>query len=120
MDEQIQLKVVEVVGGGLCVASDDGEKVHALVASALRQGKRVVVSFEGVTDLTSAFLNAAIGQLYGEFSEDYIRAGLSVTGASNDDLHILKRVVDRAKQFFKDPAPFREAAKAVLGADSDC
>ena len=75
------------------------------------------MSFRGVTDLTSAFLNVAVGQLYGEFTEEEIRAKLSVTDASPDDLELLKRVVDRAKEFFKDPDRFTAAAKEVLGED---
>jgi hypothetical protein len=99
------------------VASEDGEKVHARIASAFRSGRNVRLSFRGVTDLTPAFLNAAVGQLYGEFSEDEIQARLSVADASPDDLFTLKRVADRAKEFFRDPDRFIAAAKEVLGWD---
>ena len=119
MSEQVCLRAVDIVGSQFCVASDDGQKVHDAIAPALRAGKRVVLSFEGVTDVTSAFLNAAIGQLYSEFSEQEIKAGLSVSQASNDDLYILKRVVDRAKEFFKEPSRFEQAVAEVLGEDDD-
>lgn len=119
MTDQVTLSLVELVGGGLCVASEDGEKVHGAVASALRAGHRVVLSFRGVSDLTSAFLNAAVGQLYSEFPEEDIRGNLSVADASQDDLHILKRVVERAKQFFRNPEPFHQAAEEALGTDDE-
>ena len=41
----------------------------------------------------SAFLNAAIGQLYGKFSEETIRASLGVSDMEQEDLALLKRVV---------------------------
>ena len=51
--------------------------------------------------LTPAFLNAAIGQMYGEFPEAQIKANLSVADMEPDDLELLKRVVDSAKDYFK-------------------
>jgi hypothetical protein len=119
MSDQMELSVVGIVGSGFCVASEDGEKVHAAIASALRERKKVVLSFNGVTDLTSAFLNSAIGQLYSEFGEDEIKANLSVTDTTADDRHVLKRVVDRAKQFFRNAGPFHQAAAQVMGEDHE-
>ena len=48
-----------------------------------------MVSFGGLEDVTSAFLNTAIGQLYGEFGEDVIRTHLHVLDAE-DHLILLK------------------------------
>ena len=53
-----------------------------------------------VSTLTSAFLNAAVGQLYGQFDEDQIRRLLKVEDRESDDVALLKRVVDTAKQYF--------------------
>lgn len=58
----------------------------------------------------------AIGQLYGEFSEEQIREYLSVTEMDNDDLGLLKRVVDTAKRYFKDPQRFNAARNEILKA----
>jgi hypothetical protein len=80
----------------------------------------VSLSFLNVESLTSAFLNASIGQLYREFSEEQIRAGLSVKDMSNEDIALLKRVVDTAKQYFKDPERFKKAREEVLGDSDDC
>ncbi len=115
MDEELFIKVFEIVGARLCVASDDGERVHAQIAAALKEGKKVRISFENIDSLTSAFLNSAIGRLYGEFLEDKIRAGLSVCDIENDDLDLLKRVIDTAKEYFKDPERVKNARKEVLG-----
>lgn len=119
MSEPILVRVFEVVGSGLCVASDDGQKVHDQIAAALRQGHTVRLSFRNVESLTSAFLNAAVGQLYGEFSEDQIKAGLSVSNMEPDDLALLRRVVETAKQYFKDPKRFTEAVREVVGEDDE-
>ncbi len=115
MDEELFIKVFEIVGARLCVASDDGERVHGQIAAALKEGKKVKISFANVDSLTSAFLNSAIGQLYGEFAEDKIKSGLSVCDIEKDDLELLKRVVDTAKEYFKDPERVKRARKEVLG-----
>jgi hypothetical protein len=114
MSDSITVKVFEIVGNGFCVSADDGQKVHDQIAIALREGKKVNLSFLNVESLTSAFLNAAIGQLYGEFSEEQIRTGLSVKDMSNDDIALLIRVVDTAKQYFKYPERFKKAREEVL------
>jgi STAS-like domain of unknown function (DUF4325) len=119
MSQSINLSAFEIVGSALCVASDDGQKVHDRIATALREGHKVTLSFLNVTSMTSAFLNAAIGQLYGEFPEDGIRSGLQVAGMAQDDVALLKRVVETAKAYFKDRDGFSRAVSRVLGDDAD-
>ncbi len=119
MSQNLSISVFEIVGSQLCVASDDGQKVHDRIAVALRERRSVTVSFLNVTGLTSAFLNAAIGQLYGSFTEEQIRSLLKVRDMQPDDLALLKRVVETAKQYFKDPERFQQAVREVLGEDAD-
>lgn len=109
----LTLSILEIVGSPLCVASDDGQKVYDRIKAALKEGQRVTVSFLNVTSMTSAFLNAAIGQLYGSFTEDEIRSKLNVTDLQPDDRALLKRVVDTAKEYFKDPERFKKAERTT-------
>ena len=51
--------------------------------------------------MTAAFLNAAIGQLYGTLGEEKIRSLLKVKDVEPVDLALLKRVIDNAKLYFK-------------------
>lgn len=114
MEKGLIISPYEIVGSQLCVASDDGQKVFERIASALKEGRSVTVSFRNVTSLTSAFLNAAIGQLYGAFAQEKIRSQLKVKDLAAADLALLKRVVDTAKEYFKDPDRFRKAEQAAL------
>lgn len=108
MDKNLVVSVFEIVGNPLCVASGDGMKVYDRLAAALQQGYSVQLSFLNVTTLTSAFLNAAIGQLYGAFKEEKIRSLLTVEDMQQDDLALLQQVVGTAKQYFKDPKKFNQ------------
>ena len=119
MAEEISIRVAEAAGSGLCVASDDGEKIFAQIAEALKEGRKVHLSFQNVTSLTSAFLNAAVGQLYAKFSEEKIRESLRVSEMAPEDLALLKRVVDTAKLYFKDPERFARVQREVMEGESD-
>ncbi len=114
MAEEIRISMFEVVGSSLCVASGDGQKVYDRLYTALQNDRHVALSFLNVTTLTSAFLNAAIGQLYGKFDEDQIRSLLKVEDAEQDDLALLKRVVENAKLYFKNKDRYNRAFRETL------
>lgn len=115
MSKEAIIRVFEIVGGPLCVSSEDGQVVHDKIAHLIREGHKVVVSFDRVETLISAFLNAAIGQLYGEFTEEQIRSSLSVRDMAPEDMALLKRVVDNAKVYFKNRPSFDQAWKEEVG-----
>ena len=117
MSEKIRISLFEVVGSPFCVASDDGQKIYERLAVALEKDQHVTLSFHNVTALTAAFLNAAVGQLYGVFGEEKIRSLLKVENIEQDDLALLKRVVENAKLYFKDPERFNQAIREVLEED---
>ena len=119
MKEKLVISVFEIVGSSLCVASGDGQKIYDRLEALLKERRSVMISFRNVTILTSAFLNAAIGQLYGTFNEDEIRALLDVQDIQSDDLELLKRVIETAKQYFKDPKRFEQANRDVLEDDDE-
>ena len=119
MKEKITVRIFDIVGGPLCVSAEDGQAVHDKIAPLLRDGQKVELSFEGVETLISAFLNSAIGQLYGEFTEEQIRELLSVSQMAPEDLTVLKRVVDNAKTYFKNPAQFDRAWKEEVGDEDE-
>ena len=114
MPENIRISLFEVVGHPLCVASDDGQKIYDQLAFALKSNLAVRLSFQNVTALTAAFLNTAIGQLYGTFNEKHIRDLLKIEDAEQDDLALLKRVVDNAKLYFKDPRRFNQVVREAM------
>jgi len=115
MKNNISLSIFEIVGSPVCVASDDGKKVCGRIAAGLKRGSNVTISFLNVSSLAAAFLNAAIGQLYGKFKEDQIRAQLKVKDMQPDDFALLKRVVDTAKQYFRNPKRFNKALEDAIG-----
>ncbi|MBI4801906.1 MAG: STAS-like domain-containing protein [Elusimicrobia bacterium] len=119
MSDPITVRVFDIVGGQLGVSADDGQRVFNKIAPLLREGKKVSLSFEQIETLISSFLNAAIGQLYGEFPEENIRELLSVRDMDDEDIVMLKRVIENAKVYFKDPKRFDKAWKEEVGNDEE-
>ena len=117
MSENIRISMFEVVGSPFCVASNDGQKVHKHLDAALRANQEVVLSFHNITALTKPFLTAAIGELYGTFSEEKIRSLLKIEDAEPKDLALLDRVLRSAKLYFEDPKRFNRAIQEVMGDD---
>ncbi|OQY12224.1 MAG: hypothetical protein B6I31_03550 [Desulfobacteraceae bacterium 4572_19] len=109
MSEQIKIKVADLIGSPLCISAEDGQKVFGKVEQLVKAGKEVTISFENVTMLISLFLNVAIGQLYGFFSEEAIRIQLKVEGLLSDDMELLKRVVDNAKKYYANKKSYDDA-----------
>jgi hypothetical protein len=119
MKERV-IGIAHVVGGGICVSSSDGHKVHDAIVAAIEKNERIALSFSGVTRLTTAFLNAAVGQLYGEFTEEQIRRHLlPPIDADGRQLRQLKLVVDRAKQFFANPQQSKSAFRSAFETDDE-
>lgn len=115
MSKEIVVRVFDVAGGSLCVSADDGQAVHDKIVPLLSEDRKVAVSFEKVETLIPAFLNAAIGQLYCEFPEDKIRALFSVRDMPQENLALLKRVVDNANIYFQNRKQFDQAWKEEVG-----
>lgn len=115
MSEPILIRVLDVIGRPLAVDTADGQRVHDKIAPQLREGGKVLLSFEGVTMVITAFFNSAIGQLYGEFPEDKVDSQVEV----RDLLPVFNSTLDKSrelsKSFFKDPERLKKAIQEVMG-----
>jgi hypothetical protein len=113
--DNIVVGIYSIVGDALCVSAEDGEKVFDRLSDALQEGKKVTISFLNVEMLTSAFLNTAIGKLYGIFDEQKIKASLSVVDIKKEDRMLIKRVTDTAKLYYKYPQRMEKTIREILG-----
>ncbi|MBI2060654.1 MAG: STAS-like domain-containing protein [Nitrospirae bacterium] len=108
------MRIYDLVQGPLCVSARDGDRVCDRIIPLLRQGRKVVLSFDQIETVIAAFLNAAIGRLYGEFQGEDIRKLLSVEEMQPEDLQTLKLVVENAKAYFKQRGASAEAGDVRL------
>ncbi len=99
--EEAEVRIFAIMGTGFCVEPEDGEKVFRILKQILEQGNKAVLSFLNVEILTAAFLNTAIGRLYGVFNYGKIKESLKVKNISTEDKFLLKKVTGTAKAYYK-------------------
>jgi hypothetical protein len=77
-----------------CYTSQDGAVVAALIRANFCQDNHVTVSFTGVGDVPSSFINTAFISLLDDFSYDFIRSHLSVIDSTRQINSLIKRRFD--------------------------
>lgn len=111
--ENITINIVNTIGDVFGVEAEDGQKVFELINKAFNDKKKVTLTFQNIEMLTTAFLNTAVGQLYKEHSDEFIKANLKVSDISESGKVALKRVVDTAKLFYKDPEALKRSIDEI-------
>lgn len=111
--ESITINIKNEIGDAYGVEADDGQKIFEHIFKAFKDKKMVVLSFLNIEMLTTAFLNTAVGQLYKDFSEEFIKENLKVSDISESGKVALKRVVDTAKLFYKDPDALKRSIDEI-------
>ena len=109
----LSINVFDIAGGPFAVSSLDGEVLYKRIYTILKNDGSVSLSFNNITVLTAAFLNSAIGQLYGQFEEEFINSKLNIVDMEQDDRNLLNVVIRTAKQYFRDPERFNEIVASI-------
>ncbi|MFQ5709446.1 MAG: STAS-like domain-containing protein [bacterium] len=112
---KIVINIFEKIGSTAAVSSEDGDLLFKLISKAFKNEAKVILDFNNIDLLTSTFLNAAIGQLYGFFDGSFLKEHLAIQNMEKDDLVLLKKVVERAKEYFKNKNLVEKAIKETLG-----
>jgi len=109
----ITINIVNAIGDVYGVEAEDGQIVFELIVKAFNDKKKITLSFQNIEMLTTAFLNTAVGQLYKDYPESFIKESLKVSNISESGKVALKRVVDTAKLFYKDPEALKRSIDEI-------
>lgn len=115
----IELIIYELIKGSAAVATDDGDKLFKTIDGYFIEDETVILDFAKIRTLTTTFLNAAIGQLYDKYDSPFIQAHLKVKNLSPEDTDQMKKVVERAKQYFKNKQSIENPVKDVMDEEHD-
>lgn len=107
------LKVYEITGER-AVLDSDGDIVYQKLLEAFSQNQSVELDFSGVTTILSIFTNSAVGQLYKHYDSEFLNSHLKITHMSVEDMLSLKRVNERAKQFYSSPTDTSQFLKGEI------
>jgi hypothetical protein len=113
-NQKVLLNVASLINNDSALTPSAGDELFEKLHDFFAKRKSIELDFNGIRFLTSAFLNASVGQLYAHYSSDFIKQHLTVANLSNDDLVLLARVVERAKEYFADKENVEAALREVL------
>jgi len=68
--KKIKFFVKELIGSDAAISTEDGTSLFERIDKAFKNDAMVLVSFSDIKLITTAFLNAGIGQLYGTYKGD--------------------------------------------------
>ncbi|WP_164507530.1 STAS-like domain-containing protein [Lacticaseibacillus songhuajiangensis] len=85
MDEKT-LIVKDVIQSNLAVSPEDGSNVFSILESSIKQKHLMHVDFSGLQTVTTAFLNAAIGDLYANQDRDTLNKFIKIDGQTLTNL----------------------------------
>ncbi|CRZ34602.1 uncharacterized protein DUF4325 [Herbinix hemicellulosilytica] len=96
------------ITGERAVLDSDGDIIFDKIVKAFEKNEDVTLDFKGVNTILSIFMNSAIGHLYSKYTSDYLSKHLIIKNMSKEDLLTLKRVNERAKQFYSQQSDMSE------------
>lgn len=74
-----------------CYSADDGAVIGRILREAFGKGDKVVLSFAGISDVTSSFVNASIVAQLDAYSADWVKSHLSVKDISVSAADVVRR-----------------------------
>lgn len=107
------IRILEKIGDR---ATDmkQGDRIHDEIVVGFKANETVELDFNGMQTVLSTFLNNAIGALFRDYSSEFLNQNLKITNLCDEDLFILKRVISRAKDFYKDPNGMTDTLNGIL------
>jgi len=101
-NKEVRINVYELIGYSAAILLSDGEILHKQIKKVLdKENTILILDFNNISIIASEFLNIAIGQLYGEYEHSILAKRLTIDNLADEDLETLKRVIDNAKNYFK-------------------
>lgn len=98
-----QVKIAALIDSPFGIDAECGQKIFDKIKLLLDQGYSVTIDFSYIRIVLPVFLNAVIGQLYGSFTEEEICDKVNIKGLSEDNLELVKCVIENAKKYYKNP-----------------
>lgn len=64
---QVRINIIDIIGTPNAIIQKFGNKIFEMSSCYLNSGASIVLDFQGISNLTSGFCNASVGQLYSKY-----------------------------------------------------
>ena len=113
--------IADIIQSDVAIETADGDLVHDRIEQILSDpsagNPKIRISFRGLKLITPSFLNSAIAALYRTNSAQTLHQSLSIVEAEPDDFARVKRFVERAQEYFKNPSFHDSIVESVMNED---
>ena len=106
--------VVTAICGPHCVGPDDGMALFEKMLSILKSGNSVCLDFSSVETLTTSFLNASVGKIFGKFDYADLEARLQLINLDTVDQQSVSLVIKNAKEHFAKNQEIRQSENDIV------
>lgn len=99
------MKIIDVntvIKSDIAVSPAKGDILYNVIKKSIQQEGKIQLDFGNVEQLTTAFLNNAIGNLYKNFTSEELNKNIKVVGLDELDKYLLTKVINRAKMNIED------------------
>jgi hypothetical protein len=90
----VDIRVLDVTPQ--CYTSEDGARVADYIRYCFNAGEPVNISFQGVTDVPSSFVNSSIVVLVLEYGMDFVKLHLKIIDANRQIADMIRRCIANA------------------------
>jgi hypothetical protein len=115
MSDPVTFRITELIDSPRAVDAADGDRVFKEIFPLINAGQKVVLSFDGVTMVITAFLNAAIGKMFGEIPEEKLSELLEIRDLREAFQPALEKSLEWSKAYFKNREGMERAILEELG-----
>lgn len=100
----MKLVVKDIIKTDLAVSSESGQEVYKILNENIKNKQRTNVYFSDLSTITTAFFNAAIGDLYANWDSEQLNSYISIKADSLTNLqrNKLQLVMQNAKNKLTD------------------
>jgi hypothetical protein len=98
---KMYITISEIINTHKALSTNDGNKVFEIIKNNFDKVEKFILDFENIEKITSTFLNASIGQIYGLNKEEYIKNKIEYINFPEDKTSRLEDVIENAILFYE-------------------
>lgn len=112
-----KVNISEVIKKSQALSAEDAKLVFDQINECFGKKESIIVDFSNLSLVVSAFMNKAFGDLYGKYSETFVKEHLRFENVAPEDSTVLGRVIERAKEYYSDKEKSVKRLDEVFGND---
>lgn len=112
--DSLKIKITDHISLNKGITPDEAEPLYRMEMDAFHMGQKVILDFNGVEMLTTAFLNVIIGNLYKYYTSEDLKMMLHFENLDEATAVRIKKVTTNAKAFYSDENDYSKTIEAAI------